>query len=226
MELWRISLWQVSKRGFNPGLNGSIKQEFAMMTVHKCNTVIFMAAALMMFYSGSVAGAEIGAKIAGFQLRDVSGATRSLKSYSRKIVVFIFWSFKCPVSLAYNERVEKLQKKYADREVAVMGVASGANDNEDELQANAVNLKITFPILLDSDGDLADNLGATHAPEVVIIDNESVLRYRGPLDNNIKPDESGRIAYAEDAIDAILAGSAVHAPEIRPFGCSIKRRTK
>jgi peroxiredoxin len=203
-----------------------IKQEFAMMIVRKGSMVIFMAAALMMIHAGFVAGAEIGAKIGGFQLRDVSGATRSLKSFSGKIVVFIFWSFKCPVSLAYNERVEKLQKKYVDREVAVIGVASGANDNKDELQANAVNLKITFPILLDSDGNLADNLGATHAPEVVIIDKDSVLRYRGALDNNKKPVESGRIAYAEDAIDAILAGSAVHAPEIRPFGCSIKRRTK
>jgi peroxiredoxin len=197
-----------------------------MRIVRQCSIVVFMAATLMIFCAGPVAGAEIGAKIAGFQLRDVSGATRSLKSYSGKIVVFIFWSFKCPVSLAYNERVEKLQKKYADRDVALIGVASGANDNSDELQANAANLKITFPILLDSEGILAENLGATHAPEVVIIDKESVLRYRGALDNNKKPVESGRIAYAEEAIDTILGGSALHAPEIRPFGCSIKRRTK
>jgi peroxiredoxin len=226
MELWRISLWQVSKRGFNPGFNGSNKQEFAMMVICQCRMAIFMAAALTMLWADSVTCAEIGDKISEFQLRDVSGATGSLKSYSGKIVVFIFWSFKCPVSLAYNERVEKLQTKYADREVAVIGIASGANDNADELQANATNLKITFPILLDSDGSLADNLGATHTPEVAIIDKDSVLRYRGPLDNNKKPGENDRTAYADDAIDAILSGSVVHVQGIRPFGCSIKRRTK
>ena len=175
---------------------------------------------------GAAAGFEVGSKLEDFQLKDASGAIRSMESYSGKILVFVFWSFKCPVSLAYDDRVEKLQAKYAGKGVVVLGVASGANDNADETRANAANLKIQFPILLDTDGDLVEKLGATHTPDVFILDRAAVLRYKGALDNNKKPGESGRIAYADDAIDAILAGRAAPVSETRPFGCSIKRRTQ
>ena len=179
-----------------------------------------------MLCAGAVAGTEVGSKLQNFQLKDASGTSRSLESYSGKILVFVFWSFKCPVSLAYDDRVEKMQAKYSDKGVVVLGVASGASDNAEEIRANAANLKIQFPILLDTEGDLAEKLGATHTPDIFIFDRESVLRYKGALDNNKKPGESGRIAYAEDAIDAILAGRAAPVSETRPFGCSIKRRTQ
>jgi peroxiredoxin len=189
-------------------------------------SVVWITAFWMMLCTGAVAGVELGSRLPNFQLKDAFGAARSLESYSGKIVVFVFWSFKCPVSLAYDDRVEKLQAKYTAKGVVVLGVASGANDSADEIRANAANLKIQFPVLLDTEGDLAENLGATHTPDVFILDREAVLRYRGAFDNNKKPGESGRIAYAEDAIEAILAGRAAPVSDTRPFGCSIKRRNQ
>jgi peroxiredoxin len=172
------------------------------------------------------AAIEIGSKVGNFQLPDVSGTTRSLQSYSGKIVILVFWSFKCPVSLAYDDRIEMLQKEYAVKGVAVLGVASGANETADEIRANTSNLKIGFPVLLDSEGNLAGILGATHTPGIFILDGSANLRYRGSLDNNKKPGESGRAAYAEDAINALLAGRSVAIPETRPFGCGIRRKTQ
>jgi peroxiredoxin len=176
--------------------------------------------------AASVSGSDIGSRLPGFQLKDASGTSRSLESYSGKIVVLVFWSCKCPVSLTYDERVEKLQAKYSDKSIVVLGVDSNANDNADEIRANAANLKIQFPILLDSEGDVSEKLGATHTPDFFVLDRESVLRYRGALDNNKKVGENGRIAYVEDAIDAILSGRAIPVSETRPFGCSIKRRNQ
>jgi thiol-disulfide isomerase/thioredoxin len=193
-------------------------------SMDKYKTIFLKIVLIAAFCAGPVAGAEIGFKLEKFQLSDLSGAAVSQKAYGGKIVVFVFWSFKCPVSLAYNDRVEQLQKSYAGKGVAVLGIASGANENAAEIRANIANLKIQFPVLLDSEGDLAEKLGATHAPEVFILDGNSVLSYRGALDNNKKPGESGRIAYANEAIDAILSGRPVPMAETRPFGCSIKRR--
>jgi peroxiredoxin len=175
--------------------------------------------------SGYAAGTEIGSKLESFQLRDLSGETRSLKSYSGKIVVLVFWSFKCPVSLESNDRVEKLLKKYSEKGVAVFGVAP-MEISTDEIRMNVENLKIQYPIMMDSDGYLTEKLGATHTPEAFILDGSSVLRYRGALDNNKKIGENGRIAYVEEAVDAIIAGRIIATPETRPFGCSIKRRTR
>jgi len=169
--------------------------------------------------------AGIGSPVGDVLLPDTSGANRSLQSFSGKVVVFVFWSFKCPVSLAYDERVEALQNKYRSRGVVVLGVASSANETSSEIRANLTNLNISMPVLLDSEGSLAEQLGATHTPGIFILDTGGVLRYRGALDNNKKVGDKGRIAYAEDAIEAILTGRAVTVPETRPFGCVIRRRT-
>jgi len=166
--------------------------------------------------------ADIGSPIANFQLSDISGDIRSLRSFSGKVVALVFWSYKCPVVLAYNSRIEELQKKYGAKGVAVLGVDSCANESPEEIRANIANLQITFPVLLDSEGNVAEKLGATHAPSVFILDREGILRYKGALDNNKKPGERGRIAYAEDVLDSVLSGRPVSVSETRPFGCSIK----
>lgn len=167
---------------------------------------------------------EIGSKVGNFQLTDVSGKTQSLQSYSGRVVVLVFWSFKCPVSLAYDGRVEALQNKYGNRGIAVLFIASNANETAPEIRANASNLNLRIPVLLDSDGDLAEKLGATHTPSVFILDGSGVLRYRGALDNNKRIGDSERASYADDALDAILEGRSVSNPETKPFGCGIRRK--
>jgi peroxiredoxin len=171
-----------------------------------------------------VGAAEIGSRIGHFQLTDLSGQSVTSQAYSGKVVVFVFWSFKCPVSLVYDDRLEALQGKYGSRGVAVVAVSSGQNQNPAEIQANASNLKLTIPVLVDPDGDLAEKLGATHTPSAFVLDSSGVLRYKGALDNNKKPGENGRTAYVENALESILAGTPVEAPETKPFGCSIKRK--
>jgi len=176
-------------------------------------------------YAQSTQTGGIGSAVGNLQLPDASGTSRSLQSYSGKVVVFVFWSFKCPVALAYNDRIEALRKKYAGRGVEMFGVSSGANETSSEIRANLDNLSISMPVLLDSEGKLAEQLGATHTPGVFVLDRSGVLRYRGSLDNNKKIGDRERIAYAEDAIDAILNGRAVAVPETRPFGCATRRKT-
>jgi peroxiredoxin len=188
---------------------------------------LFLISLLAFFTAASVpelGAAEIGSRIGNFQLTDLSGQTITSQSYSGKIVVLIFWSFKCPVSLVYNGRMETLESKYGSRNVAVIAVSSGPNQKPAEIQANASNLKLTLPVLLDSDGDLAEKLGATHTPSAFVLDATGVLRYKGALDNNKKPGENGRISYVEDALDSVLAGTPIQVPETKAFGCSIKRK--
>jgi peroxiredoxin len=169
-----------------------------------------------------VMAAEIGSRISNFQLADASGAAQSLQSYSGKVVVLIFWAFRCPVSLAYLDRIERLQSQYGEKGIVLLGVASGLNESMAEIKANIANLHITIPVLLDAEGALAEKLGATQAPSAFIIDGSSILRYKGALDNNKKPGENGRLAYVEDALDSILAGRTISATETRSFGCSLR----
>jgi peroxiredoxin len=174
-------------------------------------------------YAHPVAPVEIGSRVGDFQLQDADGKIQSLKSYSGRIVVLFFWSFKCPVSLVYADRMEALQYKYRDRGIVVLGVAA-PNETQEEIRANTANLKITVPVLLDSEGELVDKLGATHTPSVFILDEKSILRYKGAPDNNKLPGDKGRVTFMDDVIDALLAGSLVRTSETKTFGCNIKGR--
>jgi alkyl hydroperoxide reductase subunit AhpC len=190
----------------------------------KILAVLLVLGAAEAVCSQPLPAAEIGSKLDNFQMTDVSGKIQSLRQYEGKIVVLFFWSFKCPVSLTYVDRMEALRNKYGNQEVILLGVASGLNESQEEIRANASNLKIKVPILLDSDGDLMDKLGATHTPSVFILDQNAVLRYRGAPDNNRTPGEKGRVAYMDEAIESLLNGRAISVPETPVFGCSIKRR--
>jgi len=174
----------------------------------------------------ALSAVQIGQRVGEFQLEDASGKTHSLESYlsSGKVVVLCFWSFKCPVSLAYNRRLAALQEKYRPRGVAVLGIASNANESPAEIERNTANLNLPFPVLIDKDGVVADRLGATHTPQIFVIDRSGVLRYRGALDNNREAGESGRTAYAEEALEAVLSGRSAAQPETKAFGCSLKRK--
>jgi peroxiredoxin len=175
------------------------------------------------FLTFPVAAADVGDRVGDFRLADVNGNTHSLSGYAGKVVVLAFWSFKCPVALAYTDRLLALQDKYAGRGVVVLAVASSANESAAEVKRNASNLGLKFPVLLDSDGALADKVGATHTPEIFILDRGGVIRYQGAIDNNKRPGDGGRIAHAEEALDSMLAGRPVQMAETAPFGCTIRR---
>ena len=188
----------------------------------------FLTAALAFFLivltvNLCLAQVRIGTKAVQFRLADTAGVIHSLDDYTGRIVVLDFWSFKCPVSLTYDERLATLHGKYRARNVAVLAVASNKNESAVEIRRNRENLRLPFPILLDPDGMLAEGLGATHTPSVVILDGAGIVRYRGAIDNNKRPGEAGRISYVEDALQALLAGKSIAEPETKVFGSSIKR---
>jgi len=185
-------------------------------------TAVWLALAALAFLP-LPANAQIGTRVASFSIADTDDRVHTLEEYAGKILVLEFWSFKCPVALAYNERLAALQSAYRDRGVAFLAIASNKNESPIEVRRNRENLKLAFPVLLDRDGAMADRLGATHTPSIVILDGAGMLRYRGAIDNNKHAGEKGRIPYAEEALDALLAGRPVPQPETQVFGCSIRR---
>ncbi len=170
--------------------------------------------------------ADLGDRIGNVRLTDVEGRTHELSAYSGSVVVLAFWSFKCPVALAYNDRLRALKDNYAGRGAVFLAVASSTNETPAEIRRNAENLRLPYPVLLDTDGVLAAKLGAGYAPSVYILDRGGVVRYQGAIDNNRRPGERGRVAYAEEALQSILAGRAVETRETSPFGCAIRRSSQ
>lgn len=165
----------------------------------------------------------IGATIDDFTLPDADNKERSLKSLAGKNgTVLLFIAVQCPVSNAYNERMEKLAQDYKAKGVAVIGINSNVAEDAAAVKAHAETNKLSFPILKDPGNKIADRLGATVTPEAYFIDGSNKLLYHGRIDNarNAAQLETSDL---RNALDAALAGKAVEKTEAKAFGCSIKR---
>src|SRR5829696_7626769 len=165
----------------------------------------------------------IGSTIEDFTLPDVNGSDRSLKSLAGKNgIVLLFVAVQCPVSNAYNERMEKLAQDYKAKGIAVVGINSNVAEDADAVRGHAAENKLSFPILKDPSNKIADKLGATVTPEAYFVDAKNKLLYHGRIDNsrNAAQVESSDL---RNALDAALSGKAVEKTEAKAFGCSIKR---
>jgi Peroxiredoxin len=165
----------------------------------------------------------IGATIEEFTLPDVDGRDHALKSLKGKNgTVLIFISVQCPVSNAYNERMEKLAADYKSKGIAVVGVNANSTEDAGAVKAHATEKGLTFTILKDPGNKLADKLGATRTPEAYFLDSNNKLLYHGRIDNSQNPAaiESSDLRMA---LDAALAGKPIEKTEAKAFGCTIKR---
>jgi peroxiredoxin len=165
----------------------------------------------------------IGTILDDFKLPDTDGKEHSLKSLAgSKGVVILFIATKCPVSNAYNERMEKLAQDYKAKGVNVVGINANSTEPAAEVKSHATDKGLTFTILKDDGNKIADRLGATRTPEAYVLDANMKLVYHGRIDNSQRV-EGITASDLRDALDEMLAGKAVTKTGGAAFGCSIKR---
>jgi len=165
----------------------------------------------------------IGSTIEEFTLPDVDGAQRSLKSLAGKNgTVLIFIAVQCPVSNAYNERMEKLAEDYKAKGIAVIGINANVAEDAAAVKAHAAEHKLSFPILKDPGNKIADKLGASVTPEAYFLDANNKLLYHGRIDNSRNPAQV-ETSDLRNALDAALGDKPIEKTEAKAFGCTIKR---
>lgn len=166
---------------------------------------------------------KIGATVENFNLHDAWGTGHSLSSLRGKAgTVLIFVSTKCPVSNMYNERMQQLAEDYESKGVRVVGINSNKEESPNEIKSHAAEKGLKFTLLKDIGAKVADQLGATRTPEAFFLDAQNRLVYHGALDNAQNP-VMVNTHHLRNALDAVLAGKTVERPEVKAFGCSIKR---
>src|SRR5205085_7843377 len=97
-------------------------------------------------------------------------------------------------------------------------------DSIKELAYQAVEYGVDFPFAKDFDGQCARALGAMRTPEVVVLDTQRKIRYRGRIDNQYRLGGVRPTADREDlkeALEDVLAGRKVRVRETLAEGCAI-----
>lgn len=170
---------------------------------------------------------HLGRHIDNFRLQDYLGAEHALSDFAnREVVVVAFLGVECPVSKLYGPRLESLAKRYRARSVALVGIDSNQQDTPTELAHYARTHGVTFTLLKDPAGRVADQFRAERTPEAFVLDRNRRVRYWGRIDDQFGVGYARQEAkqnYVASAVDDLLAGRAVSMPHADSTGCHIGR---
>ncbi len=185
--------------------------------------VTFMAIATAILAAPAVAqNFAIGSRITELALEGESGPVTISPSKSAATLV-IFVSRQCPVSNAYNSRMNTLQRDYSGKNVQVIFVNPNITETAEDSKWLTDTTKLGHTVYRDLDNKIADKLNAQFTPEAYVFDAEGVLRYHGAIDD-AQNESKVQKKPLRDALDAVLAKKPVGVETSRAFGCSIKRK--
>jgi mono/diheme cytochrome c family protein len=140
--------------------------------------------------------------------------------------VVAFLGCDCPLAKLYGSRLAQLAHDYEPKGVTFIGINSNQQDSISAIGRYARQSGIHFSILKDVHNLVADQFGAQRTPEVFVLDQERVIRYRGRVDDQygvgFQRQRVGRRDLAM-ALDQLLAGKEVAEPVTPAAGCYIGR---
>ncbi|MDP2088853.1 MAG: thioredoxin family protein [Flavobacteriaceae bacterium] len=176
-------------------------------------------------------GYKIGDYATDFKLKNVDDKMVSLSDFKKaKGFIVIFTCNHCPYSVAYEDRIIDLDKKYKEKGYPVIAInpnnpAKEPKDSFDLMKVRAKEKGFTFPYLFDDRQKIYPQYGATRTPHVYLLKKEKgnlVVSYIGAIDDNYKEASQTKVKYVEDAVDALLKGEKPLTTETKAIGCSIK----
>jgi peroxiredoxin len=158
-----------------------------------------------------------------FKLKDYNGKEHSLSDYKdSKAIVIMFIATECPVSNAYNGRMENLYNFYKNKGVTLIGINSNKAESVPDIKEHAKSNNLTFTILKDEKNIIADKFGASVTPEVYVLNPKFEVLYHGRIDDS-RREQDVKAKDLKSALDEILSGKTVSVPKTKAFGCTIKR---
>jgi peroxiredoxin len=179
----------------------------------------------LLFASSLYTSAADSKPILHFTLKDSTGQDWKLSDQKAQVIVFAFLSCECPMSNGYLPTLIDVANKYADRGVLVVGIHADPEETATIVAKHRANYKITFPELLDPTHRATGPLQAKTTPEVIVVDEQRQVRYRGRIDDSYTA-RMKRKATTERhdlsvALDELLARKPVSLAETKAFGCPI-----
>lgn len=163
-----------------------------------------------------------------FDLADLKGQSAGLlQNDGRKVRAFVFLSTTCPVANSYTAALNRLAGNLPDN-VRLFGVIADPFVTHREAVQHFQEYAVSFPILFDGSGLLAELLKPTHVPEAFVFDRDSRLVYRGAIDNAYESIGRRRTNvehhYLRDAIQAAASGKSVTKSQTEPVGCVFPKK--
>jgi peroxiredoxin len=139
---------------------------------------------------GAIRPLAIGEKAADFTLTDIGGTRRRLAdegTHGRVATVLYFWSVSCPCVDEIEHRMKQVYDAFPrKRGFEYVGIDADPDDDAKAVIAKMGRIHAFYRMLLDPEQTTAARLGGRTAGEVVVLDRDLRLRYRGAIDDDFK----------------------------------------
>ncbi len=173
------------------------------------------------------AHAEVGKPAPDFTLTGVDGEQHKLSDLKGKVVVLEWTNHLCPFVQRHQGTGKTMHgtfAKFSDKPVAWLAINSShfCADKVEGIRTWIKEQKVTYPYLLDPNGDVGHVYDAKTTPHMFVIDQKGVLAYAGAVDDDQYGDKATKRNYVEEAVTALLNGSTVKLASTKPYGCSVK----
>lgn len=176
-------------------------------------------------------GYKVGDLATDFNLKNVDGKNVSLANYKNtKGYIVVFTCNTCPVSKAYESRVEALNKMYAAKGYPVVAIntndpVASPGDTYVKMQERAKEKNFSFAYLEDPNHVNTKKYGAMRTPHVFVLQKTAKgneVAYIGAIDNDQQLENKQRDNYVQNAVNQLLKGEKPTVASTKAIGCTIK----
>lgn len=176
---------------------------------------------------------QLGTSAPDFRLLNTNtaygGEEVSLADLKEKsAILVIFMCNHCPFVIHVRDELVKFVAQYQPKGLVVVAISANdatthPADSPTEMARAADEFGFTFPYLYDENQEVAKAYQAACTPDFFLFDGQLKLAYRGQFDDARPSNQipvTGKDLRA--AVDAVLAGEAVHVEQKPSIGCNIK----
>ncbi|TVY02092.1 redoxin domain-containing protein [Cohnella terricola] len=136
-------------------------------------------------------GIEIGIKkgnrAPNFKLLNLEGEEVELSDFIGKKVILNFWATWCPPCRAEMPHMEKIYSKNSDEVVVLAVNVTSSEKSSGDVQKFVEDFKLTFPVVMDTDGNVSGKYLVYAYPTSLMIDSQGIIRevYLGAMNEDM-----------------------------------------
>lgn len=118
----------------------------------------------------------MGTVLTGFELFDPNHTLHRLADYTEPVIVLNFWAFWCDTWKAELPQLRELSRRQQDLNFRLIAVSVDGQWSDNQRQVLR-DQRLNFPVLLDGQKTLANQLGLRRVPTVVILNQDRRVTY-------------------------------------------------
>lgn len=147
-----------------------------------------------------------------------------LKESPKPLYLFIFLSPECPLCRRYSTAFKNLFSRF-NQKVEFFGIVPGNAYTVAEVRKYVDEHHIPFSLFIDQDKMLSNYLQATTTPQVILLNENYQMVYKGAVDNLLSELGKPRLKATEDYLNKAISQSLEHevvsVKRTKAVGCRI-----